>query len=320
VKRVLLTGATGFVGANLARRLLTDGHEVHLLVRSQRTSWRIKEIEPHVRLHTVPLADGEPLVGFIGELKPEWIFHLAAHGAYSWQNDADAIVQTNVVGTVNLVEACLKTGFASFVNAGSSSEYGFKDHAPSEEEWLEPNSRYAATKASATLYCRQAAQLHKANITTLRLYSAYGPYEEPTRLMPTLIQRGLKGKLPHLVDPDIARDYVHIDDVCEAFVLAATQQCPLGSVFNVGTGVQTSLREVVEIARRTMRISAEPQWSTMPNRPWDSNVWVANAAKIKATLGWSPTLSFAQGFAKMVEWFAAHPALIEAHYRPFPPA
>jgi len=314
VKRVLLTGATGFVGANLARRLLADGHEVHLLVRPRYAGWRIEEILPHVQLHTVLLSEADAVEKQVSALKPGWIFHLAAHGAYSWQNDAREIVQTNVVGTVNLVEACLKTGFEAFINAGSSSEYGFKNHAPTEEEWLEPNSRYAAAKASATLFCRQAALQHKANLTTLRLYSAYGPYEEPARLMPTLILHGLQGELPPLVNPDIARDYVHMDDVCEAFVQAATQKPPLGSVFNLGTGVQTTLREVVEVARRVLKISAEPQWGSMPDRSWDSSVWVADARKIQDTLGWKPSMSFEQGFTKMVAWFVAHPEWIKAHY------
>lgn len=315
MKRILITGATGFVGANLARRLLTDGHEVHLLVRPRYASWRIEEILSHVTLHTMPLTDGGALDALVASLRPEWIFHLAAHGAYSWQNDAHEIEQTNVVGTTNLVEACVKTGFEAFVNAGSSSEYGFKDHAPGEDERLEPNSCYAAAKASATLFCRQAALEHQVNLTTLRLYSAYGPYEEPARLMPTLISCGLKDVLPPLVNPDIARDYVYVDDVCEAFVVAAEKKSPPGSIFNLGTGIQTSMREVVEVARRVMNISAEPQWGSMPDRSWDSTIWVADARKITSTLGWKPALSFEQGFVKMVEWFQANPGIIRDHYQ-----
>src|SRR5437867_6751282 len=129
MKRVLLTGGTGFVGANLARRLLRDGHEVHLLVRPRHTGWRIAEIHGDLALHEVNLEEAEKLEGVVRAVRPEWVFHLAAHGAYSWETDLQRIVQTNVLGTMHLVEACLKSGFEAFVNTGSSSEYGLKEHA-----------------------------------------------------------------------------------------------------------------------------------------------------------------------------------------------
>jgi UDP-glucose 4-epimerase len=303
MKRVLVTGATGFVGANLARRLLRDGHEAHLLVRPKHAAWRIEEIRSDVRLHLLDLSDAQAVSKTIGEIKPEWIFHLAAHGAYSWQTDIAQIFQTNLIGTIHLVEACLKTGFESFIHAGSSSEYGFKDHAPVETEGLEPNSHYAVAKASATLYCRYTAQTRQANLTTLRLYSAYGPFEEEKRLMPTLIRHGLRGAWPPLANPDTARDYVYVEDVCDACLLAAgTAPREFGAVFNLGTGKQTTLREVTEIARGVLGIKAEPQWGTMPARTWDTSIWRADSRKIQAELGWRPRHSFEDGFSKMVAW------------------
>lgn len=304
MKRAIVTGATGFIGANLARRLLYDGHEVHLLVRPDHTPWRRATIRTDVRLHEVNLSDKEALTRVIGDIRPDWVFHLAAYGAYSWQTDLRHMVQTNIVGTVNLVEACLKTGLEAFANTGSSLEYGFKGHAPSETERLEPNNYYAITKASATLFCRYAAKSHGVHLPTLRLYSVYGPYEDPARLIPTLILRGLNGELPPLVNPDIVHDFVYVDDVSEAYLLAVTlPDQELGAVYNVGTGVQTSLREVVDVVRRLMRIKAEPNWNSMPNRPWDTNIWVANNRKIRDELGWQPRHTFEQGFRLMVNWF-----------------
>ena len=310
MKCVLITGATGFVGANLTRRLLQDGHEVHLLVRQGYRAWRIEAICTEVQLHEVDFTDEEVLTHVVGNIRPDWIFHLAAHGAYPSQTDLQQMVQTNIMGTINLVEACLRTGFEAFVNTGSSSEYGFKDYAPSETEWLEPNSHYAVTKASATLYCCYTAQSRGVHIPTLRLYSVYGPYEEPTRLMPTLIMRGLKGELPPLVNPDVAHDYVYVEDVIEAYLLSATQpNQKLGAVYNVGTGVQTSLRQAVNIARRVMNIKVEAVGETMSNRKWDTNVWVGDNRKIRAELGWQPRHTFEQGFRLMVNWFHANPSM-----------
>ncbi|MCC6801973.1 MAG: NAD-dependent epimerase/dehydratase family protein [Anaerolineae bacterium] len=303
MKRVLVTGGTGFVGANLARRLLGDGHDVHLLVRPGYRGWRIDSIRDSIRLHVAELGDKAQLAGLVEAVQPEWVFHLAAYGAYSTQTNLDRMIQTNLIGTVNLVEACLRVGFDAFVNAGSSSEYGLKDHAAAEDEWVDPNSHYALTKVSATQFCRYTALAQGVHLITLRLYSAYGVYEEPTRLMPTLIVNGLDGGLPPLVNPDIARDYVYIDDVCDAFVLAASQPDPQpGAVYNLGTGIQTTLGEVVAVARDVMQIDAEPQWGTMPDRKWDTSVWVADPRRIKQALNWQPRFGFEAGFRAMVDW------------------
>ena len=308
MKRVLLTGGTGFVGANLARRLLRDGHELHLLVRPGYQPWRIEEIRKEIQLHELHLHDVEAVARAVSEIRPEWVFHLAAHGAYSWQTDWEQMVRTNIQGTMSLLTACLKTGFEAFVNTGSSSEYGFKDHAPAESEAIEPNSHYAVTKAAATLFCRQTAQSQRVHVPTLRLYSVFGPYEEPGRLLPALILHGLKGEFPPLADPDVARDFVYVDDVVEAYLLAATVRTPeWGPIYNVGTGVQTTLREAVAAARGVMGITAEPVWNAMPNRKWDANVWVSDNRKIREQLGWQPRYTFAEGLRLMRDWFRQGP-------------
>jgi len=170
---------------------------------------------------------------------------------------------------------------------------------------VEPNSHYAVTKASASLFCRYTAQSRNVRLYTLRLYSVYGPYEEPKRLMPTLIRLGLEGKLPPLVNQETARDYVYIDDVADAYLLAATRsiQEP-GAIYNIGSGVQTFLREVVHVARQELGIVVEPEWGTMPQRIWDTNTWVADIQKSSDELGWRPQFTFQQGFRKMVQWFS----------------
>jgi nucleoside-diphosphate-sugar epimerase len=310
MKCVVVTGGTGFVGANLVRRLLRDGDKVYLLVRRGYKPWRIEAILPEVHLYEVDFGDETALAGVVGKIQPDWIFHLAVYGAYSSQTDLNYMVQTNIMITTNLVKACLRIGFEAFVNTGTSSEYGLKDYAPSETQWLEPNSHYAITKAFATLFCRYTAKSQHVHIPTLRLYSVYGPYEEPTRLMPTLVLRGLRGELPPLVEPDVAHDFVYIEDVIEAYLLAATRpkQEP-GTIYNVGTGVQTSLREVVDIARQVMGISVEPKWGAMANREWDSSVWVADNRKIRDELGWQPRHTFEQGFRLLTNWFCENPPI-----------
>ncbi len=316
-RRVLLTGGTGFVGANLARRLVGDGHAVHLLVRPEHARWRLEGLGDRMQLHRGSLDDRASVERIVRRVKPEWVFHLAAHGAYSWETDLDRMVATNVAGTMHLVRACLRTGFEALVTAGSSSEYGFKRKAPSEREWLEPNSHYAVTKAAATHFCRLTARKERVKIATLRLYSVYGPWEEPGRLMPTLIMRGLEGGLPPLVDPRVARDYVYADDVSEAFVLAAARPHPEpGPVWNVGTGKQTTIRQAVDVARRVLAIPTKPVWGTMPNRQWDTSAWVADARAIRRALGWKPRFGFERGFRQMVAWLRAEPLALRRYRAP----
>jgi dolichol-phosphate mannosyltransferase len=314
-RRVLVTGGTGFVGANLVRRLLTDGHDVHLLVRGDAHAWRLAGIRRDVRLHRGALEDCAAVERVVARARPEWIFHLAAHGAYSWETDLDRMIATNVTGTANLVRVCVRRGFDALVHAGSSSEYGFKRAAPHERTWVEPNSHYAVTKVAATHLCRFTAQKERVRIATLRLYSVYGPWEDPGRLMPTLVVYGRSGKLPPLVDPRVARDYVYAADACDAFVRAAARKHPEpGPVWNVGTGRQTTIREVVAVARRVLGIRAKPVWGTMPNRQWDTASWVADARAIRRDLGWRPRVGFEQGFARMAAWMG-EAAGRSRHYR-----
>ena len=315
-RRVFVTGASGFVGANLARRLLDEGHDVHLLLRPQHNPWRVAEIRDRVTVHEGDVSDLEAVEKAVAAAKPEWVFHLAAHGAYPDQKDFEQMIATNVRGTANLLRAAERGGVEAFVNAGTSSEYGYKDHAPSEDEWLEPNSDYAVTKAAATHLARLAATATDARIVTLRLYSAYGPYEEPRRLVPTLIVQGLGGKLPPLVNPDIARDYVHVDDVCSAFLLAAaTPSQEPGVVYNVGSGVQTTLRQIVDATRRLLEIQAAPVWGSMPERSWDTNVWVSNPARITTQLGWTPKHDLESGLRQTIDWFKQHPDQLDRYRR-----
>jgi dolichol-phosphate mannosyltransferase len=126
--------------------------------------------------------------------------------------------------------------------------------------------------------------------------------------VPKLIMHGLRGELPPLADPDVARDFVYVEDVVEAYLLAATvRTSEWGLIYNVGTGVQTTLREAVAVAREAMHIAAEPVWNAMPNRQWDANVWVSDSRKIRAQLGWQPRHTFAEGFRLMLDWFRQGP-------------
>lgn len=316
VKRAVVTGPAGFVGANLVRRLVGDGHDVHLLVHPDSDLWRLEGLAEHTTLHEVDLEDADAVSRTMGRVRADWVFHAAAYGAYPYQTDLRRMIATNLVGTVNLVEAALAAGVESFVHTGTSSEYGVKDHGPSEDELPEPNSHYAVTKASATLYCRHMARAHGAGIRVLRLYSVYGPWEEPTRLIPRLAVQGRGGTWPPMANPATARDYTYTEDVVDAYVAAATVegQEP-GAVYNIGTGVQTSLQQVTDLVGRQLSIATEPAWGTMADRIWDAGVWVADPSAARAGLGWSARHDVATGFACFLTWLREHPALLRRYER-----
>jgi UDP-glucose 4-epimerase len=308
-KRALVTGGTGFVGSNLARRLLDAGHEVGLLVREGHDPWRLADVAGQVRWIEAALGDPATLGAAMTAFRPQWIFHLAAHGAYSWQRDPASITATNLAGTANLVNASLEAGFEAFINTGSSSEYGLKDHPPSEDEALEPAGPYAVAKAAATQFCVRAAQAAGAPIATLRLYSVYGPWEEPRRFIPQLVARGIEGKLPPLASPSTARDYVYVADVCDAYLRVASAPPKPGSIYNVGTGVQTTLRQAVELARRVLGVTAKASWGSMPDRVWDTDTWVADSSALRHDLGWNPATTLEAGLRLTADWLISNPDL-----------
>ncbi len=308
----LVTGAAGFVGASLVRRLLADGHRVHAVSRPGSDGWRLEGTG--VERHDLELRGRAAVEALIAAVRPTWVFHLAAHGAYSWQTDAARAMETNALGTVHLVDACVAQDVRAFVHAGSSSEYGFKDAAPSERALLEPTTPYAVGKAAASLYCRAVAVEHDRHLCTLRLYSVYGPWEEPNRLISTLLVRALQGGLPPLVAPDTARDFVYVEDVCDAFVRSAAQESlPRGTILNVGSGVQSTLRDVVERVRRLLDVQAEPDWGSYEARVWDTSCWVADPRRAEELLGWRATTPMDAGLAATAAWLRSTAAVRERY-------
>ncbi len=301
-KRVLVTGAAGFVGAVLVRRLLADGHEVHAIVRASSSPWRLADVDADLRWHALDLRDAAALDRALAAARPEVVFHLAAHGAYPAQTEVDDILSTNVTGTWNLLRGLGRRDYEILVNTGSSSEYGFRDTPMNEGDRPAPNSYYAVAKTSQTLLCQHVARAEGRPITTFRLFSIYGPYEEPTRLIPTIIRRCLSGEDLVLTSPQTARDFVFVDDAVDAYLRFDRLATLSGEVINIGSGTQKTLQEVVDLVLRHTGARVRCQWGTMPDRIWDAQTWVADATKSRRLLGWEPHTSLDQGIARTVAW------------------
>jgi dolichol-phosphate mannosyltransferase len=299
---VLVTGAAGFVGACAVRRLLSRGHEVHAVLRPRSDPWRLSGLEDRIVLHRLDLGRAASLRRLLETIRPQAVIHLAAHGAYPHQTDFAAMVRAGVLGTHHLLESSATVGVRVFVAAGSSSEYGYKSAPMSEADRLEPNSRYSVAKAAQTHLCSLAGKGSGMGVAVFRLFSVYGPWEAPGRLIPTLLRRARAGLPLDMVVPEVARDFVYVEDVLDALLDLPRVLEMRGEVLNLGTGVQTSLRTVTDLVVELTRSRSEVRWGVMAPRPWDTDCWVADCSRAAARLGWRPAHDLRQGLAATAAW------------------
>uniref|UniRef100_Q02BA7 NAD-dependent epimerase/dehydratase n=1 Tax=Solibacter usitatus (strain Ellin6076) TaxID=234267 RepID=Q02BA7_SOLUE len=313
---ILVLGASGFVGANLLRMLLEERSDVYGTAFAL-PAWRLEGI-PKKNLLSVDLLVPQSADALVRELAPATVFDFVAFGAYSFERDVARIYETNVTFKVRLLELLRETKVHCYIHAGSSSEYGNRADRPTEDTALLPNSHYSVTKSTTSGLIYYAGQSLGVRCANLRLYSVYGPMEERSRLVPSLIVKGLNGEYPPLVDPAVSRDFIYIDDACEAFVDCALNLTPTwyGESFNIGTGTSTTIGELAEIARDLLHIDISPPFSTMPKRLWDTtSVWCADASRATQHLGWSPRTTIREGLQRTIEWYRSLPdkSIYERH-------
>ena len=298
---VLVTGAAGFVGARLARRLAEQGSETHAVLSPTSDGWRL-DGAPRLIRHTLDLRDAAAVQRLIGEVRPAVIYNLASHGAYPHQSDARRIIETNVLALTNLLLASEHIDYRLFLHTGSSSEYGRKREPMQESDELAPESVYGVSKAAQSLLCRQWAQAHGRPIVVFRLFSVYGPLEEPTRFIPRLLTAHLDDAPIALTARETSRDFIFVDDVVESMMMVERLGTLGGSILNLGTGVQTSLQGVVQALESVTGRTVNAQWGTMPPRPWDTDTWVADTTRLRRALRWSPSVSVADGLERSLRW------------------
>jgi len=298
---VLVTGASGFIGANLFKMILAHRQDVFACVRREK-GWRLADVDD-ASIVAVDLNDSAAAKNLIDTLGPKTVFDCASYGAYSFEEDPALIYRTNFQALVNLVGLLSKTTIAAYIHAGSSSEYGSNCSAPAESDRCEPNSHYAVSKMAAASYLEYMGK-QGFPASNLRLYSIYGPLEDSSRLIPNLVRKALDGKLPPFVDPNTSRDFLYVDDVCSAFILAATRMQPeqYGQSFNIGSGTKTTIADLAEITRATFGIQEAPQYGQMQGRAWDLAEWYSNPSKARTQLGWEPEHDLTAGLRLTADW------------------
>ena len=304
-KKIVITGATGFVGANLVRMALKGGAEVHILTRENSNAWRIKDLLDDINNHSSDLLNYEKTTSTIIKIKPDIVYHLATYGGKPNQDDLFRIIDTNFISTTNLVRACKKVDLELFVNTGSSSEYGIKPNPMRESDCPEPINYYGVSKCAATLYCQTASRNEKLLIVTLRLFSPYGDYEESARLIPSVIMACLRGKNPRISSPRFVRDFIYIEDVIDSYVRLVDAPVPdlKGQILNIGSGKEHSIGEVankiIELTGKDVELltGKEQRW---PNEPEN---WHADVSKAEHLLGWKPKYDLERGLKASIKWF-----------------
>lgn len=302
---ILIFGAGGFIGINLLQVLLAHRKDVFGISRKRKKNWRfIKANISTKHLIDCDINNPKEIQNLFKKIKPQTIFNLAAYGAYAKQSEYEKIYATNLLSTVGIMEELKKTSFAAYVHAGSQSEYGLNARGPRESAELIPNSHYAVSKVSDYFLLKYYGKVEHLPVIYLRLYSAFGPWEEPDRLMPVLLSKARQGMLPDFVDPSISRDFVYIDDVVDAFILTAVKikKEIYGEAFNVATGKKTTIEQLAFMVKKMFGISENPRFSTMKNRTWDIIDWFGNNAKIKRVLGWKPKHTLEEGLKETVQW------------------
>jgi len=313
MKKVLITGGAGFIGANFVYKFLELGYDVIVAEKKGVDLWRLEKIKDKIDFCFTELAKYNEIEKFITEKKPEIVLHFAVYGAYQrTQQDIDTTIDVNLKGTINLVNACNKLGVRCFINTGTNSEYGIKNSPMKETDILEADNLYAITKGAATMHCQMMARKFSFPVATMRPFAVYGYYEEKERLIPIIIKSCLTNTKLELSSPDSVRDFIFIEDLIDAYLLAIENiQKIKGEIFNIGSGKQCTIAGVVKLIKNITNSDIAPEYGQIRPAQTEPKLWVADISKIEKLLGWRPRYILEDGLKKDIEWFKKNLALYD---------
>jgi polyisoprenyl-phosphate glycosyltransferase len=300
---IFIFGASGFIGANIFEQIYSVRKDCYAITHDASVAWRLKLLNiPSQNILHCDIISTHSVNELFTAYDPKTVFNLAAYGAYSKQTNSTLIYETNVIGTNNILHEC--KNIHAYIHAGSSSEYGLNCSAPKEEGILIPNSHYSVSKISSTYLIEYFGRFFDTPAINLRLYSIYGAWEEPDRLIPRFIENVRKGKWPPLVSPEISRDFVHVNDCVDAFVTSALvmREEIFGQSFNIASGIKTTIKDLVETAKQEFSLSINPEWGSMPDRKWDLKEWYGDPLKTTTLLGWEKSTSLSDGLRLTAQW------------------
>ena len=306
-QRVLVTGGAGFIGSHLIRRLTEMGCNVIAMLKPSSDLWRIQDILDQLEILKKDLNDLDinDLKSALSEVRI--VYHLGAAGVEQSYQDINAVVQTNITGTLSLLRLAQSLKADRFIYTGSCFEYG-SGTMLSEDMLPEPDSEYAASKTGAWILTHAFSRKYGLPVVSLRPFTVYGPFEGGYRLVPYTIMRALEGAEIELTGGEQTRDFVYIDDMIDAFIKAAISPKAVAGTFNICSGLEISVREMVSTIVELTGNAARPLFGARPYR--DTELWTlsGNPAGAKEKLDWYARTCLRDGLSKTIQWFQKHGA------------
>ncbi len=310
-RRVLVTGAGGFIGSHLAERLVSLGSAVKVFLRynSQARAGLIdslpEETRDHIEVCWGDLRDPEAVRKAVRG--NEVVFHLGSLIAipYSYVNPVD-YVQTNLIGTINVLHACMDAAVRRMVHTSTSEVYGTAQYVPIDERHpLQGQSPYSATKIGADKLVESYWRSFDTPVSILRPFNTYGPRQSTRAVIPTIITQALIGERVRLGSLDTVRDLNYVGDTVEGFIRIADADV-MGDPVNVGSGRGVTVGEVVQMVGSILGKQLQVETDPARIRPTKSEVGrlICDNRKAKAVLGWEPRVRLEEGLARTVEWLS----------------
>ena len=309
--KVLVTGGAGFIGSHLVEKLLADGHHVVIVddfndfydPKIKRAN--ISAVAKDVAIDDVDLRNGGKVAKVFRSQKFDAVFHLAARaGVRPSIRKPQLYYDTNVAGTLHLLEAARVTGVERFIFASSSSVYGAAKAVPfSEEEHLTQTlSPYAATKIAGEFLCSTYSHLYGLRIVALRYFTVYGARQRPDLAIHQFTRKIYAGEpIDQFGDGTSRRDYTYIDDIIQGTLAALNYGGPPFDVFNLGESDTIQLRDLIGAIEKTLGKKAKI--NRLPEQPGDMPLTCADTSKARRLLGYNPKTKFENGLPKFVDWF-----------------
>lgn len=310
--KYLITGGTGFVGSNIVRTLVKRGEKVSVIVRNKKLNWRLNDLIKDLDIYEAEITDPS-IANIINKVKPDYIFHLASYGVLPSESDPVKMVDVNILGTINLINAVKKNPFKLFINTGTSVEYGVKNSKMKESDIITPINDYGITKACATLYAQKEGIRNNLPIVSFRLFTPYGLYEDGSRLIPSVILSALKNEPIKVSVPTSVRDFIFISDLVEAYINTAKVEFKPGDILNIGSGKCYSIKDVVDMILEITNSKSKVVWGGVEKqeRFLESKKWEADMSKTKRVIKWKPNHNLKQGLEESIEWFRKNQNLYE---------